>query len=125
MALPETSLSDIERKYFSDTEGMILFRDAQVCVLSNVTIADLESKYLAVAAAFALYKYIGFIQRVPVGANMLMQVWLHCNFSLMFAFIVQTRTMDVAVMATGCCITLHHAACVINADRTMLHAGFV
>lgn len=47
----------IERKYFSDVEGMQFLKDDKLCVLTNVTIKGLESKYLAVAAARALHQY--------------------------------------------------------------------
>ena len=67
-ALPDTTLSDIERKYFSDTEGMLLFRDEQACVLVSVTLKELESKYLCACAAFALHRYAIHIQRAgPLG----------------------------------------------------------
>lgn len=47
----------IERKYFSDVEGMQFLKTRDLCVLTNVTTKDLEAKYLAVAAAHALHKY--------------------------------------------------------------------
>lgn len=47
----------IERKYFSDIEGMQFLNNHDLCVLTNVTVKGLETKYLAVAAARALHQY--------------------------------------------------------------------
>ena len=47
----------IERKYFSDIQGMQLLKNEALCVLTNVTLKGLETKYLAVAAARALHQY--------------------------------------------------------------------
>ncbi len=47
----------IERKYFSDIEGMQFLKNNDLCVLTNVTLKGLEAKYLAVAAARALHQY--------------------------------------------------------------------
>jgi DNA mismatch repair ATPase MutS len=65
--LPSATLADIERKYFSDTDGMLLFKNTELTVLTNVTTGELSSKYLAAAAAFALHKYCSFIQRADLG----------------------------------------------------------
>ena len=62
-----SALVDIERRYFSDTEGMLFLKNPELVVLGNVTLKGLEPKYLAVAAAFALHKYCSFVQRVPNG----------------------------------------------------------
>ena len=49
-------LTEIERKYFSVTEGQCML-ESSAAVLDGVTLKELENKYLATAAAFAVYKY--------------------------------------------------------------------